>query len=45
LGVSDPVMVKHLERWVRKGLEWLFEGEEMIMGHQPSWTYDKSILK
>jgi uncharacterized tellurite resistance protein B-like protein len=45
LGVSDSVMVKHLERWVRKGLEWLFEGEEMIMGHQPSWTYDKSILK
>jgi uncharacterized tellurite resistance protein B-like protein len=45
LGISDAVLVKHLENWVRKGLEWLFEGEEMLMGHQPSWTYDKSILK
>lgn len=32
LGLNDPDLLIRIEKWVREGFDWLYEGEEMING-------------
>lgn len=30
MGLNDPELFMRVERWVRQGFDWLYEGEQMI---------------
>jgi uncharacterized tellurite resistance protein B-like protein len=32
LGLNDPEFMLRLEKWVRQGFDWIYEGEQMIEG-------------
>lgn len=30
MGLNDPELMMRIERWVRQGFDWVFEGEQML---------------
>jgi uncharacterized tellurite resistance protein B-like protein len=32
LGLNDPEFMLRLEKWVRQGFDWIYEGEQMVEG-------------
>jgi len=30
LGLNDPEIILRIEKWVREGFDWVYEGEEML---------------
>jgi hypothetical protein len=30
MGLNDPELFMRVERWVRQGFDWLYEGEQML---------------
>lgn len=32
MGLNDPEFIMRVERWVRQGFDWIYEGEQMLEG-------------
>lgn len=32
LGLNDPELIMRIEKWVRAGFDWVYEGEQMLGG-------------
>ena len=30
MGLNDPELLMRIEKWVRQGFDWIYEGEEML---------------
>lgn len=33
MGLNDPELMMRIEKWVRQGFDWVYEGEQMIEGN------------
>lgn len=30
MGLNDPALIMRIEKWVRQGFDWIYEGEQML---------------